>query len=61
MNKKYVTDLDIQALADNELSGEDAERVRDYLQSNPDAHERYEEILRQKEFLKDWWSDKKKV
>ncbi len=61
MNTKTVTDLDIQALADNELSRADAERVRNYIEHNPEAHERYEEILRQKEMLKDWWSDKKKM
>jgi anti-sigma factor RsiW len=61
MSTRVITDLDIQALADNELSRADAERVRNYIEKNPEAHERYEEILRQKELLKRWWTDKRKM
>ncbi len=51
---KYATDFDIQALADNELSWEDAKEVLLYLETNPSAMKRYKELLEQKDLLKKW-------
>lgn len=50
-----ITDYDIQALVDNELPWEEEKRIRAYITSNPDAHERYKELCRQRALLKDWW------
>jgi anti-sigma factor RsiW len=50
-----VNDLDIQALADNELSAEDEKRVRKMMDSNNRARRRYEEIKWQKQLLLYWF------
>jgi anti-sigma factor RsiW len=55
MNKKTITDRDIQALVDNELSPEQAARVREYLLHHPRARHRYESLVRQKRLLQEWW------
>lgn len=52
---QVITDFDIQALVDNELSWEDEKRVRAYLQSNPDANRRYMELCDQQSMLRQWW------
>ncbi len=52
-----ITDYDLQALVDNELSWEEEKRVRAYVVSNPDAQRRYKELCCQRNLLKDWWKD----
>ncbi len=52
--KKHVTDFDIQALVDNELSWEDAKEVMLFLESDAAAMKRYQELVEQKELLKSW-------
>lgn len=51
-----VTDYDIQALVDNELQEQHQERVRLFIQTNPQARQRYQELCRQKEILQKWWA-----
>ena len=59
MKIRIVTEYyDIQAFVDNELDPDDALRVRDYLETNPEAKRHYEELCRQKAKLKEWWGPK---
>ena len=50
-----ITDFDIQALVDNELEWEQAKYVLAHIDQHPTAQRRYEELVRQKKLLKDWW------
>lgn len=52
-----VTDYDIQALVDNELEHEDAERVRQHIERSNNARQRYEQLLKQKALLMSWWTN----
>jgi anti-sigma factor RsiW len=54
-----VSDMDIQALVDNELTWEDEKRVRAFIANDPKAKARYEMLRRQKLLLKEWWESKK--
>ena len=54
-----ITDLDIQALVDGELSDQKAQQVVQYIKQNYDAKKRFEELTLQKEHLIRWWSSKK--
>ena len=54
-----VSDMDIQALVDNELTWEDEKRVRAFLAADPKAKARYEMLRRQKLLLKEWRDSKK--
>jgi anti-sigma factor RsiW len=58
---QVITDFDIQALVDNELSWEDEKRVRAYIQSNPDAKRRYDELSAQQTALRSWWKQTEKA
>lgn len=57
-NLDIVTDFDIQALVDNELTWEEEKRVLNYIEQTPYAQKRYEELRRQKSVLQDWWKSK---
>lgn len=59
MHDETITDLDIQALVDGELSWENTQRVRNYLVSNPIAWQRYQELLEQNRMLSEWWARQK--
>ena len=50
-----VSDLDIQALVDNELDEENQARVIKYLSHNLKARQRYEQLLAQRQKLQEWW------
>lgn len=54
-----VTDMDIQALVDNELGWEEEKRVRSHLAGDPHAKARYEMLRQQKALLKAWWNSRK--
>lgn len=56
MGTQVITDFDIQALVDNELSWEQEKSVRAYLEATPEAHKRYKELCRQKRLLQEWWA-----
>ncbi len=56
---RYITDLDIQALVDNELDQKDQERVRKAIECNAYFLVRYEELKKQKKLLQDWWQQQK--
>lgn len=55
MSTDVFTDFDIQAYIDNELDHEDAKRVQHYIDANPQAARRYEELRKQKKILQLWW------
>lgn len=57
----HITDMDIQALIDNELDHDSEKRVRSCLQNNSKAKERYETLKHQKELLKLWWRQKQSI
>lgn len=59
MEELGITDLDIQALVDGELSWDNVQRVRNYLATNPVAWQRYQELLEQKRLIGEWWSAQK--
>lgn len=50
-----ISEMDIQALVDNELTWEDEKRVRAYIASDARAKATYEMLRRQKVLLKEWW------
>ncbi len=52
---KTITDFDIQALIDNELSWEDEKIVRGAISKDRRNSERYEELKAQKVKLQKWW------
>ena len=54
MNKK-ITDLDIQALIDNELPQKQKEFVMKTINSDLKLRNRYSQLKRQKQNLIDWW------
>lgn len=49
-----ITDYDIQALVDNEVSWKKAEHILAFLQKNRKMRERYESLQRQKNLLQMW-------
>ncbi|HRQ59920.1 MAG TPA: hypothetical protein PLO23_00130 [Alphaproteobacteria bacterium] len=56
-----ITDYNLQALIDNELTAEQAERVLALISTDPRAKNRYIELCRQKDFLKIWWAEKQRT
>jgi len=59
MENQIVTDADIQALVDNQLSWEDAQRVANYLATHAAARQRYHDLLEQNRLIAEWWRRKK--
>ncbi|MAE51110.1 MAG: hypothetical protein CMH27_04810 [Micavibrio sp.] len=49
-----VTDFDIQALIDHELSQEDEKRVKAFLKTNACAQKRYNDLKEQKALIQKW-------
>ena len=59
MDDRIITDMDIQALVDNQLDWEEEKRVRRHLFQSPDAQRRYEDLRNQKQLLQLWWQGRK--
>ena len=57
MEKEKITDMDIQALVDDELAPERQKLVMDMIQRSPDLYKRYTLYVHQKNLLKTWWRD----
>ena len=57
MNSGKITDMDIQALLDGQLNGDDETRVRNALKTDPALQNRYMIYQKQKNILKSWWKD----
>lgn len=53
-----ISDLDLQALADNALTAEERTALMERVQKSPEAQERLEDLLYQKESIKAWWKNK---
>tara|TARA_B100001179_G_C18460946_1_gene347148 strand:+ start:395 stop:619 length:225 start_codon:yes stop_codon:yes gene_type:complete len=53
----FVTQRDIEALVDNELSSEDRTRVMKGMERSPALKSQYDALVAQKEALKSWWSE----
>ncbi len=51
-----ISDLDIQALVDGELDELRAGEIRDAISKHPVKLKRFEELQKQKEQLREWWS-----
>ncbi len=54
-NDSGISDIDLQALVDGELSAQQEEDVRRTLQTDSAARARYRELLEQKRLLIAWW------
>jgi len=59
MDDHIVTDMDIQALVDNQLNWEEEKRVRRHLFQSPDAQKRYDQLRQQKQIMLMWWQERK--
>ncbi len=55
--KGTITEWDIQALIDGELSAQEEAYVLKILDENPDMQERYKFLQKQKQLLQLWWKD----
>ena len=53
----FVTQRDIEALVDNELSSDEKTRVMKGRERNPALKSQYDALLAQKEALKNWWAE----
>jgi anti-sigma factor RsiW len=51
-----ITDMDIEALIDNELDTSTALRVRHAVERDPSLHRKYAQLMTQKRLLQMWWS-----
>lgn len=54
---KKISDLELQALVDGELTGEERTALLTRIKKSPEAQKRHAEIIRQKEALKEWWKN----
>jgi anti-sigma factor RsiW len=59
IKKQGITDSDIQALVDDELSPDQAARVREHLLHHPRARHRYDSLVKQKQLLQEWWRSRR--
>lgn len=57
MPDSTISDEDIQALVDGELSAPQAEHVMKVVESDTWLRERYDALRRQKMLLLSWWQD----
>ena len=57
MNTKNITDLDIQALVDGEISDNQRVSLLEALCRDPALYNRYLLYQKQKNLLKSWWKD----
>ena len=54
-----ITQMDIEALVDNELDPQTAARVRYAVENNPQLHRAYNNLMNQKKLLNMWWHSQK--
>lgn len=60
-DKEKVTDLDIQALVDDELSEGEMQHVAGRIKESPLFQKRYGELCRQNDLLKLWWGSARRT
>lgn len=58
LTELYISDLEIQALVDNQLNWEDAKYALAAIEQSPWAKKRYDELILQKKMLRDWWNNR---
>lgn len=51
-----IPDYAIQALVDDELDWQEEMRIKELLKDDEDARLRYQELMQQKQLLKNWWN-----
>jgi hypothetical protein len=61
MSKTVVNDLDVQALVDGELNGDEQERVLAAVRSNPVLKSRYEQLRIQRRLIAAAWMEDEKT
>lgn len=54
---KTISDWDIQAYLDNELTRAQQDLMARALQLDPSLRDRYNELRKQRDLLKQWWMD----
>lgn len=59
MDDRIITDMDIQALVDNQLDWEEEKRVRRHLFQSPEAQRRFDELRQQKQILQMWFQERR--
>lgn len=59
-SETVFTDYEIQALLDGALPAEQEKAVRELIENNEDARNRYQQLKAQKMALKRWWITKVK-
>ncbi|MCD8497026.1 MAG: hypothetical protein LRZ85_02435 [Alphaproteobacteria bacterium] len=57
-SRHFVNDYTLQAFIDNELGPAERHQVSEYIKSNEDVNNRYQQILAQKRLLQQWWQRK---
>ncbi len=57
MEEFKITDMDIQALIDNELPPDRQRLVLESIEKSPDLYKRFTLYMHQKKLLKMWWKD----
>ena len=60
MPETVITDLDIEALVDHELSTEERQRMYTVLRHDPDLLRKYDRLMTQKKLLQMWWNNEPK-
>lgn len=50
-----ITELDLQALVDEELDNGRKQFITEQLHTNPSLLAKYEELLAQRDMLRSWW------
>lgn len=56
LNFQSISDFDVEALADGELSPERRSQVIDSIRDNSDLQKRYQMLIEQRDLLKLWWA-----
>lgn len=57
MGSYSVSDLEIQALVDNELSEKEKSRIHSMIKNLLWAQQRYDDLVNQKKLLQLWWNN----
>ncbi len=60
LDLQNISDFDVQALIDNELSPQRRIQVLEMLNGNIALKKRYQSLLEQRDLLKFWWDSKEK-
>lgn len=55
MRRPPISDMDLQALADDQLEERERQKLLGALELDEEARERYERLLEQKKLIQLWW------